>query len=358
MSDVVHGGLQQAELDALGLTRADILDLSASLNPAGPHPDVLIAAVEADLRRYPEPAAASLRNALAGLEGVDPSEVLVTAGATAAIHLAARAFLEAGSRAVIFGPTFGEYASAARAAGAGIDERAFADLEAGHLDLGDLGERPFAFVCNPNNPTGGYLEQSVVEGIAAAVAHRNGVLLLDVAYDAFVEGAWDAEDLVRAGAPVLVAHSMTKLHAIPGVRVGYVTGPASLIARLEASQPSWSVSAQAIAVGLAAVRVDATQREFALEVTATRRALVEALRGAGLEVRDGRANFVLARVDDVDAATFRTRLLRRGFAVRDCASFGLEGWVRVAMPPAGAVRRLVTAFVAARDDAARDEPGV
>ncbi|MEZ4502223.1 MAG: aminotransferase class I/II-fold pyridoxal phosphate-dependent enzyme [Dehalococcoidia bacterium] len=349
MSDVVHGGLQQAELDALGLTRADVLDLSASLNPSGPHPDVLVAAVEADLRRYPETDAASLREALASLEGVEPSELLVTAGATGAIHLAARMFLGPGSRAVIFGPTFGEYEAAATAAGASIEGRTFADLEAGHLDLSELGERPLAFLCNPNNPTGGYLDQSTIEGVAAAVAHRGGALLLDVAYDAFVEDAWDAEELVRAGAPVLVAHSMTKLHAIPGVRLGYLTGPAELIARLEAGQPSWSVSAQAISAGLAAVRVDATQREAARDAGATRRTLVEALRGAGFEVQDGRANFILARVDD--ASAFRTRLLRRGFAVRDCASFGLDGWVRIGMPPSGAVRRLAAAFAAAREDA-------
>lgn len=342
---VVHGGLQQSELDTLGLTRADVLDLSASFNPAGPHPDVIMAAVEADLRRYPEAGAATLRAQLADLEGVTAAQLLVTAGATAAIHLVAHASLDPGRRALIFGPTFGEYEAAARAAGARIEPRPFASLERGEVGLGDAGDAPLVFVCNPNNPTGGYLEQATVEGLAAAVAATDGTLLLDVAYDPFVEGAWDAEDLVRAGAPVLVVHSLTKLHAIPGIRLGYLTGSEESIARLEARQPSWSVSAQAIAAGLAAARVDRTQRTAALEVGPVRAGLATALREADIEMNEGRANFLLARVGDAPA--FRTRLLRGGFAVRDCTSFGLEGWVRVAVPPPGALGRLVTAFVAA-----------
>ncbi len=64
-TEVVHGGLQASELAALGLTPTMVLDLSASLNPRGAHSSVIVAAVEADLRRYPPPHAEPLRDALA-----------------------------------------------------------------------------------------------------------------------------------------------------------------------------------------------------------------------------------------------------------------------------------------------------
>ncbi len=350
--EVVHGGLQAAELDALGISPTSVLDLSASLNPRGPHASVIVAAVEADLRRYPPAHAEPLRDALADRAALDTSQVLVTPGATAAIHLAARALLQAGTACRLFPPTFGEYEAAARAAGASVLESTIEALAQGR------GERvPLTILCNPNNPTGDYLERRQVEALAASVAAEGGTLLLDVAYDPFVLDAWDADQPVRAGANVLVVHSMTKLHAIPGIRLGYVTGAAPLISRLAALQPSWAVGSTALNAGLAALRVDDQQRHAVFEVTRAREELTAALRAAGIEVRDSRANFFLVRVGDAPA--FRARLLHRGFAVRDASSFGLPQWVRVGVPPEGAVTRLVRAFVEAYADspASGREPG-
>ena len=168
--------------------------------------------------------------------------------------------------------------------------------------------------------------------------------MLDVAYDAFVENAWDADRLVHAGASVLVVHSMTKLHATPGIRVGYVTGPASLIARLARLQPAWSVSATSLAAGHAMLAVEEPQRIAAREVTQTRAVLMDGLRASldANDVHEGGANFVLARVGD--ARAFRLALMRRGFLVRDCTSFWLPDWVRIAVPVEVAARRLLRAL--------------
>jgi histidinol-phosphate/aromatic aminotransferase/cobyric acid decarboxylase-like protein len=347
-SSVVHGGLHPSELIALGISPTSVLDLSASLNPRGPHSSVIVAAVEADLRHYPPAHAEPLRDALATRADLDSSQVLVTPGATAAIHLAARALLGPGTACRLFPPTFGEYEAAARAGGATILESA---IEGPPAAAGGGEPVRLTVLCNPNNPTGDYLERREVEALAATVAAEGGVLLLDVAYDAFVLDAWDADDLVRAGAPVLVVHSMTKLHAIPGIRLGYVTGPAALIEKLGTLQPSWAVGSTAISAGIAAIRVEDQQRQAVTEVTRSREELATALRVAGLEVRPSRANFFLLRVGDAPA--FRTRLLHRGFAVRDCTSFGLPEWVRVAVPPEGAVLRLTRAIIEAYAESPR-----
>ena len=343
MSGVVHGGLQEAELDALRIDRADVFDLSANLNPLGPHPDVLRTLADADPRRYPEPDAASLRDALAEHAQLDPSQVIVTAGATAAIHLIARALLAAGEACRIFTPAFGEYAAAALAAEAEVIEQPV-EFDAVPRFAEDARER-LVVLCNPNNPTGAYVDRASVEALVEHQQSVGGTLMLDVAYDPFVVGAWDADALVRAGEPVAVVHSMTKLHALPGVRLGYVTAPEPLISRLAALQPAWAVGAHAAAAGPAMVRADAAQRRAAAEVAGVRAELTRSLRAAGLTVADSSVNFMLVQVGD--AAAFRLRLLRRGFAVRDCTSFGLAQWVRVAVPVEAAARRLVPAFVAA-----------
>ena len=70
----------------------------------------------------------------------------------------------------------------------------------------------------------------------------------------------------------------------------------------------------------------------------------------GIEVAPSRANFVLARVGD--AAGVRARLLRRGFAVRECTSFGLPEWVRIATPGTRDLPRLLAAIEASLEDQA------
>jgi histidinol-phosphate/aromatic aminotransferase/cobyric acid decarboxylase-like protein len=135
---------------------------------------------------------------------------------------------------------------------------------------------------------------------------------------------------------------------VPGVRLGYVIGPSERIGRLAALQPSWSVSAQALAAGHAMLAVDRAQREAITEVSAVRALLGSELSTRDIEVVEGRANFLLARVGD--AAAFRRALLRRGFAVRDCTSFGLPEWVRIAVPVEAAARRLLSAIDGARGE--------
>ncbi len=343
MNEVVHGGLSNSELAALGIDPVDVLDLSANLHPLGPHQHVMQAAREADLRHYPEAHAESFRALLAARADVDPAQVLVTAGATDAIHLAARALLGAGDACALWPPTFGEYEAAIRLAGGTVREyRSEPPTFTPYLEVEPA---PLGMLCNPNNPTGTYLSRAQVEAVQARLG---GTLLIDVAYDPFVDGAWDADDLVRAGADVLVVHSMTKLHAVPGLRLGYVVGPAARIAQLAALQPSWTVSATALSAGPAMLNVEVWQRNVLPAIGGVRAQLVAGLAGAALEVVDGRANFLLARVGNAPA--FRLALLRRGFAVRDCASFGLLEWVRVAVPSEGALRRLLTSWRAAFEE--------
>jgi histidinol-phosphate/aromatic aminotransferase/cobyric acid decarboxylase-like protein len=73
---------------------------------------------------------------------------------------------------------------------------------------------------------------------------------------------------------------------------------------------------------------------------------VTRLLSGGFPVSPSQANFVLVEVGD--GAAFRSRLMERGFVVRDCASFGLAGHVRVAIPHDDQFERLMEAMEASR----------
>lgn len=124
--------------------------------------------------RYPEVAAETLTALLARRHGLARENVLVTAGATAAIHLVAQAFH--GCRSCVVIPTFAEYEDAGRANGHRLSFVRWDDFAAGR-------RRPAAdlvWVCNPNNPTGAVLGRERLREIARAQPRR--IFVVDLAY--------------------------------------------------------------------------------------------------------------------------------------------------------------------------------
>ena len=326
-----HGGLNPAELQSLGLRPEDVTDFSASVNPLGPSPRALAAARAVNLAAYPDPDCLMLRQAIGRATGVAPECILPGNGSTELIHLLTRAYLRPGDAALIFAPTFGEYAAACRIQG--VEPDTLHPAGPGfRWDLPSALERIAArrpslvFLCNPNNPTGVYWPQDAVRSIAAALPD-SGLLILDEAYVAFAENAWDSTPLLPTGKAALL-RSMTKDYALTGLRLGYMLAPEKIIARVAGFQYSWSVNAPAQAAGIAALS-DAGQVARGRDaVRAGKDYLANTARDLGLECVIGAANFLLFRVGD--AAEVRAELLQRHkICVRDCASFGLPQYIRI-----------------------------
>ena len=347
LSRPVHGGLNVAELHALGLRAGEVLDFSTSINPLGVSPAVTEALRHLDLAAYPDPECRELRHALADRLGLEPEGILVGNGATELIHLLARALLRARATAAIFTPTFGEFEAACRLQGvapvhvAPAEQRTFRwDLPAAVRLIAAL--RPaLLFLCNPNNPTGTYLGADELEAIAAALGDA-GLLVLDEAYAPFVERRWDTTRLLRLGNVVLL-RSMTKDHALTGLRLGYLLGPRAVVRQVRRWQHSWSVNAAALAAGVAALADCGHVARGRRAVRDGRRYLAQEFGRLGLRCSEATANFLLVRVGA--AAALRLRLLREhGVCVRDCASFGLPDHVRIGIRRLADCRRLAGAL--------------
>ena len=225
----VHGGIKPSDLRELGLRPEDVLDFSASISPIGPPQGIWQAMERVELSVYPDPHCLELKEALAGhLSGqpdseqtVIPEQLLVGNGSTEIIHLLTRAYFptspeETGGSALILAPTYGEYQGACLLQGAAVST-----LDAGpppdfSWDL-DLAARliesqtpRLVFLCNPNNPTGCYLEQREVEILADSTHRAGSLLVLDEAYVSFVEDRWDSLAMLNRD-NVVILRSMTKL---------------------------------------------------------------------------------------------------------------------------------------------------
>jgi histidinol-phosphate/aromatic aminotransferase/cobyric acid decarboxylase-like protein len=180
------------------------------------------------------------------------------------------------------------------------------------------------FLCNPNNPTGTVLDPALIAAWAKQTPRT--LFVVDEAYVAFVPGlrslyAWRLPN-------VLIVRSLTKEYALAGLRLGYAVGPAALVAGLAQARLPWSVNAAAQAAGLAAL---ADQEHLQCTLTALCVAKAEFVAGLnvlGLASLPSQTHYFLLNVGD--GAVFRQRLLTHGLIVRDCASFGLPAYVRLA----------------------------
>lgn len=126
-------------------------DFSTNANALGPNPVILEYLKKADPSRYPDPLYRRLRRALAEAHGVSPEQVAVGTGTSELIHRLARWTYLRGP-ILLLPPTFGEYARAARALDLPLWE---AESPEAFLEL--LPKSSLAFLCVPNNPTGGGL---------------------------------------------------------------------------------------------------------------------------------------------------------------------------------------------------------
>lgn len=340
ISSAVHGGIDQDELDRLGLDSDRILDFSVNTNPFGPAPGVREVLTNVALDRYPDPAAWALRNALADHLDVQPEQILPGNGASELIWLVALAFLKPGARVLVLGPTYSEYSRAAALMGAAVatllakEDYDFA-FHPNQVLAGLRRLRPrLVFLCNPNNPTGTFLEP---EEIGSWARKFPGTLfIVDEAYLGYVPEiclrlalAADSPNAKRKQDidNLLVLRSMTKDLGLAGLRLGYAVGSAEVISWLARARPPWSVNSLAQAAGVEALRHFNYYQDSLKKLADEKTDLVRGLRTLGFKPATSTMPFFLLPVGD--GSRFRLTLLKKGMLVRDAASFGLPGHVRI-----------------------------
>ncbi len=328
----------------MGISPDQVLDFSVNSNPYGPSLTVWRTLQQTPLDRYPDREAWALRRALAALLSVDLQEIVVGNGTAELIWLVALAFVQRDDRVLILGPTFGEYAHAAALMGAKIHELRTQPEQRFQFDTAEihrtLQRDPYrmVFICNPNNPTGQVIPR---EHIAlCAQGHPQTLFVVDEAYLAFVPRM--KSTIALSSENILVLRSMTKDYALAGLRLGYAVGRAPIIQAIVAVRPPWNVNALAQAAGIAAIEDQAHLQSCLQKIAAAKKRLFTGIIEAGFTAIPSNTHFFLVNVGD--GAAFRGALLRQGIQVRDCASFGLPEYVRIATRRSDENQRLLAAM--------------
>lgn len=355
----LHGGLNEAELEALGgapegSPGRDWVDFSVNLNPYGPPESVVRAVREAPFRDYPDSAAYLLRRELGEHAGVDPDRIVFGNGAADLMWTLARTVCGPETPVAIVEPTFAEFGAAIEACRSPrLMWRTHAD-EGFDLQVEGLSrmvEREgvkVLYVCNPNNPTGTHRGTDTLRELAER--HPRVLIVLDDAFLLLSEHHADID--VELPRNVVRMRSLTKEYSMAGVRAGYLIADPMLARRIEGARASWSSSVFAQVATRAALGEGDWVRECRERLLGDRRRLVEALAELGWRALPTTTAFFLVRVRN--AAEWRRRLLPHGVIVRDCASFGLPGFVRIGTQTWPECERLIAAVAAERGSVSTD----
>jgi histidinol-phosphate aminotransferase len=290
----------------------------------------LAAAIE--WHRYPDRSALRLRTAVGALHGVGPEQVFVANGSNEVLQTVLLTYGGPGRTAAVWEPTYALHSHIARLTGTAVATGRRAPDFATDLDevrrLADEAAPSIFFLCSPNNPTGLVDPPEVVQAALALARAGDALLVVDEAYGQFAP--WSALELVDEDTPLVVTRTFSKTWSMAAARLGYLVGPAWVVAELEKvvlpyHLDSFKQAAAEVAVGHVA-EMDARVATLVEE----RGRLAAALSELDVDVWPSGANFILFRPRAVDGAAVWQGLVDRSVLVRNCSSWpGLEGCLRV-----------------------------
>jgi len=242
-----------ADAEKLRAEGIDVVDFGAG-EPDFPTPDNIkqaaIRALEQNFTKYtPAGGTAELKKAICGRHTADfgtayqPAECLVTIGGKHAIFNLMQALVDPGDEVVIPVPYWVTYKDVVNYAGGrcvfvGTDEQDGFTVTASMIEPHLTARTKMIVINSPSNPSGAVLDNGEFQKIFHMAAERGIYLLTDECYCHFL---YDSEPYSIASMPgsketVLVAGSLSKTYAMTGWRIGFVLGPAAIVAAMNKLQ--------------------------------------------------------------------------------------------------------------------------
>jgi histidinol-phosphate aminotransferase len=311
-------------------------------NPLGPSPEAVarVIANAVDLHRYPRGLLESVTAAAARHHGVDAGSVLITNGVDEATDLV----LTLVDTAWFVSPGFDGYEHRARVLGRALRPIPLDETWEPTTEPTELAEGGAVFLAQPHNPTGNLFRSEWVRDVIGTAE----LAFLDEAYLDFAD-APSYLGLLAEHPGLLVFKSPSKAYGLAGVRLGVLIGSPALISALRERRRFYSVDSIALhALAGALTNLDHVAR-LRRYVQRMRCQYAAMLAGSPLfaEVRTTHANFVIARCrEDLSPAVVVEELAAREVWVRDCQSFGLDGWLRISIGTVDDLRLLTDALAA------------
>ncbi len=282
-----------------------VINLGANENPYGISPNARQAIMEmlAESNRYQFNVAGlrSFTKTLADHYNVNEDQVLVTAGSGDGLALLARHFTK--GNIISADITFSILPNTAKRIGTKVIEVPLTDAKVHDLTAmlkAINNETELVYICNPANPTATIVDPGSLKNFCQE-ASKKTVVLIDEAYNEFMDNNKDQSmiSMTTTNPNILVIKTFSKIHAMAGLRVGFIIGHPSLITRLKSNyfqNTQFAVSNLTMAAALASLNDEAHQSTSKLKNDAAKKYTMDEMKKLGLSPFPSHTNFIFYSV--------------------------------------------------------------
>jgi histidinol-phosphate aminotransferase len=278
--------------------------LNRNGNAYGPSQRVFAAMVEAAsaANEDPDDELEVLRKRVAEGHGVTPEHVVVDSGSGNILRLAVDAFAGRGRTVITASPTFGLIGEHARRAGCHLV--AIPLRPDGSHDLEAMLARARAatsvvYICNPNNPTGTLTRRPDLEAFLRALP-SSAHLVIDEAYHHYVDDASDYRSFIDSrvdDARIIVTRTLSKIHGLSGMRIGFAITSPETASQLTADRPPVGVNVIAARAAVAALDDTGYVQASRTRNADDRQEFFNQANARMLRCLDSQANFVMVHAN-------------------------------------------------------------
>jgi len=214
-----------------------------------------------------------LRTRIAELHpGATMENVLVTSGGSEANYVSTWGLIEPGDEVVFMMPNYMQIAGLARGFGATVKPLWLRESLEWGINVDDLprlvtAKTKIIAICNPSNPTGAVLREDMRAAVLAAAEKVGAWVISDEVYrgaefdDETTASMWGGYERV------LVTAGLSKAYSLPGLRTGWVVGPAKMIEKLWSYHDYTSISPSMLTDRLASAALEPARRAWILNRT-------------------------------------------------------------------------------------------
>ena len=280
----------------------------------------------------------------------DPESIIVTVGASEALHISLQALVNAGDEVLIPDPGFLSYDPCIKLAEGnivpvGLKEENEFRMTADDV-LNNITSKTKAVILNsPANPTGSVMHKENIKGIAEIAEDHNIYLISDEIYEKIIyEGTHHSPGRYTENAVTI--NGFSKTYAMTGFRIGYVTARPDIIEemlKIHQYNAACASSLSQIAAQEALTGSQDSVDEMLSEFRRRRDLVVNRLNEMGIEIKaPGGAFYVFPEVHD--SVEFVNEAIKKGVIIVNGSGFGKCGEGHFRISYAASYEKLVEAM--------------
>lgn len=334
----LHGGNIYKHLRESG---RQMLDYSSNINPLGVSKNL-----KKQLRKnldilttYPDPYYIELRKSIANFNDINIENVIVGNGATEILFLFIRGIKP--KNVLLVSPTFSEYERALKTVKAKISYFKVEEKKDFHIDVENLIEKlkknnyDLIVMCNPNNPTGKFLELDRLKKLIDEVDRKKTLLFLDETFIEFIEKWREKTALNIKSKNVFIMRALTKFFAIPGLRLGYgLCTNENILKKMNSEKEPWSVNNFAsMAASILLSDKEYIDKSYKWIKKEKKFLFNKLIKIKNIKVYETETNFILIKLLDRRAENLCKKMEERNILIRNASNFKFlnENYIRIAI---------------------------